>query len=329
MLQGAELPETKEGEAAKSCGCSGWRTCAKCESTTRRNISSKLTQAAHQERNARVQRLQFGEGSAAVGFSGVGVYADFISPEEEAALVAAIDSNPWKLSQSGRRKQDYGPRANFKKRKVKLAGFNGLPPYALPLAQRVQRLGKDWASFVPAELGCLEYTEDRGACIEPHIDDTWLWGDRFVILSLLCDCVMTFSRSIGGDGSGAKEEQGEGDGKSDGEAGRLTRYEVQVHLPQRSLLIVGGAGRYEWEHGIEREHILYSAHKGAAAACPEGERRRVSLAMRNLASDFFEVPAPTDPSSDAFEHEGAGDPPSSLGAHIVQIASTFSGSPIG
>lgn len=43
---------------------------------------------------------------------------DFVSEAEEAALVAQMDSQPWLLSQSGRRKQDFGPRVNFNKKKV-------------------------------------------------------------------------------------------------------------------------------------------------------------------------------------------------------------------
>ena len=34
---------------------------------------------------------------------------------------------PWSISQSGRRKQNYGPRANFKKRKAKVGAFQGFP----------------------------------------------------------------------------------------------------------------------------------------------------------------------------------------------------------
>lgn len=38
-------------------------------------------------------------------FSGVTLIEDFVTPEEEAELVQLMDRDPWRLSQSGRRKQ--------------------------------------------------------------------------------------------------------------------------------------------------------------------------------------------------------------------------------
>ncbi len=39
---------------------------------------------------------------------------DFVSEEEEEKLVESIGKEEWRESQSGRRKLDYGPQANFK-----------------------------------------------------------------------------------------------------------------------------------------------------------------------------------------------------------------------
>ena len=64
-------------------------------------------------------------------FNGIFLVNDFLTEEEEAGLVQAIDSDPnWKESQSGRRKIDYGPQVNFKKQKVKVGSFVGFPLYA-------------------------------------------------------------------------------------------------------------------------------------------------------------------------------------------------------
>lgn len=38
-------------------------------------------------------------------FPGVTLTQDFVTPEEEAEMVRLMDHNPWKPSQSGRRKQ--------------------------------------------------------------------------------------------------------------------------------------------------------------------------------------------------------------------------------
>ncbi|PFH38320.1 hypothetical protein BESB_006610 [Besnoitia besnoiti] len=44
----------------------------------------------------------------------------------------------WALSQSGRRKIDFGPKVNFKKKRVKVGKFNGLPPFAERLLSPAQ-----------------------------------------------------------------------------------------------------------------------------------------------------------------------------------------------
>ena len=46
----------------------------------------------------------------------------------------------------------------------------------------------------PVEVNVLEYKEDRGSNIAPHMDDFWLWGERIFGLNLLSDTVMTFTK---------------------------------------------------------------------------------------------------------------------------------------
>ncbi|VDP94903.1 unnamed protein product [Echinostoma caproni] len=47
--------------------------------------------------------------------------------------------------------------------------------------------------FDAVELCNLEYTSDRGACIVPHLDDVWLWGDRLITLNLCSPTVLCFT----------------------------------------------------------------------------------------------------------------------------------------
>lgn len=75
------------------------------------------------------------------------------------------------------------------------------------------------------ELCNLEYTPERGACIAPHKDDSWLWGERLVTFNLLSTTVLTFQRH---------------------EVNGLIK--VRVPLPPRSLLIVSGPARWVQEH---------------------------------------------------------------------------------
>ncbi|VDM80118.1 unnamed protein product [Strongylus vulgaris] len=56
---------------------------------------------------------------------GLFVVYDFLTEGEEADIMEMIDGVDWMLSQSGRRKQDYGPKVNFKHKKVKTDTFVG------------------------------------------------------------------------------------------------------------------------------------------------------------------------------------------------------------
>ena len=108
-----------------------------------------------------------------------------------------IDAMPWDPSQSGRRKQNFGPKANFNRRKLKMGAFQGFPEFG----RRVQeRLTSEpvLAGYQTIEQCSLEYRPTEGACISPHIDDCWVWGERVVTLSLLSDSVLTMVKYTGG-----------------------------------------------------------------------------------------------------------------------------------
>ena len=135
---------------------------------------------------------------------------------------------------------------NFKKRKVRLGSFAGLPLYSRHLVDRFA----DYSclvGFVPVELCNLEYLPDRGSAIDPHLDDWWLWGERLVTLNLLADTVLTFV--------------------DDGQP----TLSVLVTLHRRSLVVVSGPARYTWKHAIQRQHIT---------------SRRVAMTFRELSAEF-------------------------------------------
>ena len=81
--------------------------------------------------------------------------------------------------------QDYGPKVNFKRRNLKLGSFCGLPPFSRLLVERMRGLVDTLADFTPVELCNLDYQPERGAHIEAHRDDSWLWGERLVTVNLL------------------------------------------------------------------------------------------------------------------------------------------------
>ena len=144
--------------------------------------------------------------------------------------------------------QDFGPKVNFKRHKVKNGRFSGLPPFSQPLYGRMQTVDilKD---FLPVEQCHLEYTPERGSAIDPHFDDFWLWGDRLVTVNLLSDTYLYFI------------------------CDEFPSVEVKVLLKPRSLVVVSGAARQKWKHGIHRCDI----HK-----------KRLALTFRELSEEFLE-----------------------------------------
>ncbi|UYV71426.1 ALKBH4 [Cordylochernes scorpioides] len=198
-------------------------------------------------------------GRVTLEIEGVTVVPDFISAEEEDQLVDGIDQIPWVPSQSGRYKQDFGPKVNFKKKKVRCGTFNGLPEFTRWLVERLRTVNP-LADFRPVELCHLDYSPARGAAIDPHLDDFWLWGDRLVTVNLLGDTVLTLTPV------------------SDTTPALNPRpcssiIEADVPMPRRSLVIISGEARSQWYHGIHRANIT---------------SRRLAMTFRELSRVFSE-----------------------------------------
>lgn len=142
--------------------------------------------------------------------------------------------------------QDYGPKVNFKKKKLKMSNFTGLPEFSREIYERMKKVER-LSDFLPVELCNLEYTAERGSSIDPHFDDFWLWGERLVTLNLLSDSVLCFTNE--------------------------DRPELEVHVPmfRRCLLIVYGPARHVWKHAIHRQDI---------------QDRRIAITFRELSKEF-------------------------------------------
>lgn len=182
-----------------------------------------------------------------LSLSSVKVVRNFVSEDEEECLLRFLE-NPepfphWKQSQSGRRKQDYGPRRNFKKKKVRPAEIPGMPHAFKELFDRVSALTTNITSraFEVAEASVLEYTSSNLSNFDPHVDDTWLWGDRVVGVNFLEESTLTFVN--------ASSEA------------------VEVPLPRRCYFLMYNDARYEWMHAIRPESV---------------SERRISITMREL-----------------------------------------------
>lgn len=167
-----------------------------------------------------------------VPLHGFEVFLDVIEDEaEEAGILKEIEAWPWEPSQSGRWKQDFGPRANFKRQLIKVPDtFQGLPRYGHELLKRVVGRNAALEGFQPVECLLLRYEEERGANHDFHVDDTWLWGERIVGVTLGSPTVFTLYDPA-------------------------SHLAVRVPLPQRSAYLISGSARYEWQHGILAEDI--------------------------------------------------------------------------
>ena len=131
---------------------------------------------------------------------------------------------------------------------MKLGTFSGLPAFSEPLVGRMRREVEGLADFTPVELCNLDYQPERGACIEPHLDDSWLWGERLVTVNLLSPTILTFTHTP-------------------------PSHSSHIHIPllPRSLAVVQGPARHVWLHSIQRNHII---------------ARRVGITLRELANEF-------------------------------------------
>jgi len=182
--------------------------------------------------------------------NGIFVRNEFVDSDEEKKLIESINLTEWKESQSGRFKQDYGPKVNFKKKKLKINEFKGLPFYSKFVIDRFKPLPQ-LDQFIPVELCNLKYESERAACIEPHIDDTWLWGDRLVTLNLMSNTFLTLTSN----------------------SSSLKNTFVLIPLKQRSLLVLNDEARYEWFHEIKKTHI---------------KSTRLAINIRELSLEFMD-----------------------------------------
>ena len=124
----------------RTCGCKGFNSCLICEAEFGIESSDPAQERIDQfeeERefcidcsrlfNKKNEKNCCEKTSEEPVFQGIKIIRDFITSDEEKTLLEDLDEAPWTTSQSGRRKQNYGPRANFKKRKAKLGAFQGFP----------------------------------------------------------------------------------------------------------------------------------------------------------------------------------------------------------
>ncbi|XP_071361962.1 alpha-ketoglutarate-dependent dioxygenase alkB homolog 4 isoform X1 [Trachinotus anak] len=263
-----------------TCACKGIRRCLICEKfKVKGQLEASEPKVVHHFLYNPETRLAICKDAEAASFPfpGVFLWENFISEEEERALISTMDQDVWNQSQSGRRKQDFGPKVNFKKRKVRVGGFSGLPALSQKLVLRMQQ-EPSLAGFQPVEQCNLDYHPQRGSAIDPHLDDSWLWGERLVTINMLSNTTLTMSLEQG------LPELGIG-----GEV------RVAVHLPRRSLVVLYGEARHRWKHAIHREDVherrVCSTYRELSAEfLPGGQQAELGAQLLNIALSFQGTP---------------------------------------
>ena len=196
------------------------------------------------------------------------LHHEFISPEEEANLLAYIDSQPWDATVK-RRTQHYGRAFDYQSKSVSLA--DAPPPLPHCIAHVVERLLAAEPNGLPstwtaaevldaAQVTINEYAPGIG--IAAHVDTHSAFTDGIVSLTLAAGITFRMQRKANSCAA------------------------VQDHalwLPPRSLLVMAGASRYAWRHSISSRRYDRVATEEATAAEPwewVPRARRVSVTVR-------------------------------------------------
>nr|XP_053624307.1 alpha-ketoglutarate-dependent dioxygenase alkB homolog 4 isoform X2 [Plodia interpunctella] len=307
----------------RPCGCKGYRTCLICETQygaekfklqlnldkDKGYVYCPLCNKAWQGWDLNVYKQHPNHEGDSIEYPGIYVQLDFISEEEEKELMRNIDEVPWDISQSGRRKQNFGPKTNFKKKKIVAGKFDGYPAFSKFLQDRFNTVNM-LQYYETIEQCSLEYDPSKGASIDPHIDDCWIWGDRIVTVNCLSDSVLTMTRYQGDiakynllcakeyppilalDGSIIEQ------GKATQSALEATKPKtdsdiiVRIPMPRRSLIILYGEGRYHWEHSVLREDITsrrvcIAYREFTPPYMTNGEHEEIGKEIRKKAKQFW------------------------------------------
>ncbi|KAL1516545.1 hypothetical protein ABEB36_000451 [Hypothenemus hampei] len=264
----------------RPCGCKGHRSCLECEKTYKISpqnddiLNSNLKKfvycpycnLCYENSDPESYKNHPNHQTDLFKFDGIYIQLNFLTDREHDELIKGIDSMPWDASQSGRRKQNFGPKCNFKQRKLRLGDFNGFPEFTKVVQEKFKTLAI-LENFQTIEQCSLEYDPFRGASIEPHVDDCWIWGERIVTVNLLSDSVLTLTPNrhpnrYNLDLVPTYPKVIQSDGVDE-----IRNGIILVPMPNKSLIVMYGRARYDYEHRILRDDI---------------QKRRVCLAYREF-----------------------------------------------
>eukprot|EP00667_Euglena_gracilis_P015900 EG_transcript_16573 len=200
---------------------------------------------------------------------------NFLSEEEEDALLGCIDQQKW-ANDLVRRTQQYG--YTFCYATGNLDAAEPIPAYYDTLIDRLCKVldtnGQPVFPQRPNQLIVNEYTPGQG--INPHIDRD-LFEDGIVIVSLLSDIQMVFDSDLSHVG---RVNVIETDPQQRLQVQPLTDTMVPVWMERRSLVVLKGESRYKWSHEIPAR--AHDSKNGRMVR----RKRRVSVTFRVVRRQF-------------------------------------------
>ena len=179
--------------------------------------------------------------------SGLTYIPSYITVDEQNELIGTIDQQEWSIK-SKRRVQHYGYRYEYKDGLLASSSYLGdLPDWVSKIAQRLSADGL--TKKAPDQVIVNEYEPGQG--ITSHVDCVPCFGNTIISLSLGSSCAMDFTSSE------ATEK-------------------ISILLNPQSLVIMQGAARYEWQHGIPARKK--DKYKGIELL----RERRISMTFREV-----------------------------------------------
>ncbi|XP_011082163.1 alkylated DNA repair protein alkB homolog 8 isoform X1 [Sesamum indicum] len=193
--------------------------------------------------------------TSASGLDIPGLYLmhDFVTPQEEQELLAAVDDRAWQHL-AKRRVQHYGYEFCYDIRTVNTNHYLGeLPSFVSPILERIrtfQTLDHS-ADIALDQLTVNEYPPGVG--LSPHIDTHSAFEDLIFSLSLAGPCIMEFRKyatAVWQEKSTSSSDVGEQISEKNSSFVRKA-----IYLPPRSMLLLSGEARYVWHHYIPHHKV--------------------------------------------------------------------------
>ena len=195
-------------------------------------------------------------GEDVCGIPGLTLLKDFVTEEEEKALMALVDGTPWERL-ARRRVQHYGRKFSYVTRTVDSKSD------AMDIPVEMVRVMENMSALPEVgELDQITVNEYApGVGLSPHVDTHSAFGDTIGSLSLCSGAAMIFRK----------------DGEQRG-----------LYLPPRSLLLMQKESRWAWEHYIPHRKSDMVEH---CQVVPRSDRR-VSLTFRSIRHGPCSCPYP-------------------------------------